>query len=126
MAGNRRRFQRLSVDLAAYVLGPEGLHIPVTILNLSRGGALLAGDCALKSSLYRRKGGYTHRPVGAELELDLADAAGPQRVAGIGAYLRRIDEHSFQVGFHFQQVQAPAWLAALVPVSTTAIAADVA
>lgn len=89
--------------MTAWVTAHGGPGIPLQISNLSAGGALLLGDAFLKSTLYRRKNKYTHRPVRVQIELELGDGSDAFYVDGLGVFLRRLAPEQYQVGLKFLQ-----------------------
>ena len=100
---NRRRHERIPVELFAQVTGVGGDGLIVQVLNLSRVGALLVGDRQLKTRLYRRKNQYTHRPVNSRFEFLVPIFSPPLLVDGSGVYLRQLADEEIQIGFKFFQ-----------------------
>ena len=92
--------------------GAAGGELEVTLLDVSRGGALIAGPSGLKAVAFRRKR-YMHQPIPAMLLVDGQGMVGRKLLLGRCKYLRKMPDGQYRAGFAFAQVQSRRWVDAL-------------
>lgn len=108
---DQRRHNRVPVHIDTYMVGFNKQELPVTLLNLSQGGALISASVEMKSVLFRPKR-YTHRPMPALLAMAGNTAHAPKMLLGSCKYLRKMPDGSFQAGFSFVKTQSTRWVKA--------------
>ncbi len=108
----RRRHTRVPVSLPARMVGTAGGELDVTLLDVSRGGALISGPAALKAVAFQRKR-YMHQPIPAMLLVEGQGVVGRKLLLGRCKYLRKMPDGQYRAGFAFAQVQPQRWVDAL-------------